>query len=46
MSGTTVVIDIEGDSKRAHRQVEIYNGRCAQFDIRTQVANTVTVTPN
>ncbi|MEV0435542.1 hypothetical protein [Nocardia sp. NPDC050413] len=46
MTGSDVVVDIEGNSKKTHRHVELTNGQCAQFDIRTQMANTVTVTPS
>ncbi|MFE3541504.1 hypothetical protein ACFXK0_00860 [Nocardia sp. NPDC059177] len=47
MSGTQVVVEIEVDNKkRPTRTVEISNGRCASFDMKTQIGNTVTVTPH
>ncbi|WP_278263731.1 hypothetical protein [Nocardia sp. AG03] len=47
MSGTDVAVDIQTNiKKRPTRHVEIRNGQCSTFDMKTQIGNTVTVTPN
>ncbi|GGK43987.1 hypothetical protein [Nocardia camponoti] len=47
MTSTDVTVDIETNLRKARtRHVELTNGRCATFDMKTQIANTVTVTPN
>ncbi|MFC4126406.1 hypothetical protein [Nocardia rhizosphaerae] len=47
MSSTDVAITIETNArKNSTRHVEISNGQCRSFDMRTQIGNTVTVTPN
>ncbi|MEV0060001.1 hypothetical protein [Nocardia sp. NPDC050718] len=47
MSGTHVAVDIQTNiKKRPTRHVEISNGQCSSFDMKTQIGNTVTVTPN
>ncbi|WP_336081282.1 hypothetical protein [Nocardia sp. SSK8] len=46
MSGTHVAVDVEVKARKTTtRHVEISNGQCATFDMRTQLGNTVTVTP-
>ncbi|MEV0076779.1 hypothetical protein AB0H58_10230 [Nocardia neocaledoniensis] len=46
MTSTDVTIDIDSESKKLRRHVEISNGQCAQFQLRGQTSATVTVTPN
>ncbi|MEU3014323.1 hypothetical protein [Nocardia asteroides] len=47
MTSTDVAVDIQTNiKKRPTRHVEISNGQCSSFDMKTQIGNTVTVTPN
>ncbi|MDO3645893.1 hypothetical protein [Nocardia mangyaensis] len=47
MASTDVTIVIETNiKKRPRHEVQVHNGRCASFDFRTQIGNSVTVSPN
>ncbi|MFF0546040.1 hypothetical protein ACWEVD_08540 [Nocardia thailandica] len=46
MSGTNVTIQFTATSKKYNRDVEIYDGRCATFDLRIQKSISVTVAPS
>ena len=47
MNSTDVTVEIQTNiKKRPLRTQELSNGQCASFDMKTQIGNTVTVTPN
>ncbi|MFD4438433.1 hypothetical protein ACFWPK_01490 [Nocardia sp. NPDC058519] len=47
MTSTDVTVEIQTNiKKRPLRTQELSNGQCASFDMKTQIGNTVTVTPN
>ncbi|WP_410870032.1 hypothetical protein [Nocardia sp. A7] len=47
MAGTDVTVEIQTNiKKRPLRTQELSNGQCSSFDMKTQIGNTVTVTPN